>query len=69
MAKASNLIDYSNQVCYKKEQAFDLTHNFNLKIMVGYGDFVSPGWFQDNDIDITIDDDDLWLSKNLRDEH
>ena len=37
--------------------------------MARYSEFVSPGWFQDDDTDITQDDDDLWLSKNLRDEH
>ena len=37
--------------------------------MAGYGEFVSPGWFEDDDIDVTLDDDDLWLSQNLRDEH
>ena len=37
--------------------------------MAGYGEFISPGWFQDDDTDITLDNDDLWLLKNLRDEH
>ena len=40
-----------------------------LPLMVGLGEFVSPGWFQDNDTIITLDNDNPWLSRNLQDEH
>lgn len=37
--------------------------------MAGYSEVVSPGWFHDDDTVITSDDDDHWLSTNLKDEH
>ena len=37
--------------------------------MAGYGEVVSPGWFQENDTVISLDDDDIWLSTHLQDEH
>ena len=37
--------------------------------MAGYGEVVSPGWFQENDTVISLDDDDIWLSTHLQNEH
>ena len=37
--------------------------------MAGYGEVVSPGWFQESDTVISLDDDDIWLSTHLQDEH